>query len=46
MQQSILLLHDDSIELLEGKLLIGFRLIQNMRIMHHLQNLLISHRLP
>lgn len=45
-QTSILLLHDDSIKLLKGKLLIRVSLVQDVRVVHHLRNLLVSHRLP
>lgn len=43
--QSVLLLHDDGIELLKGKLLVAVSLVQDMRIVHHFRYLLVSHRL-
>lgn len=43
--KSILLLHDDGIELLKGELLVTLSLVENMRIVHHLDDFLIDHSL-
>ena len=44
--KSILFLADDVVELLKGEIFIGFSLIQNMGVVHHLHYLLVVHCFP
>jgi hypothetical protein len=43
---SVLFPGDNLVKLLKGKGLVRFGLIQNMRVVHHLKNLLVVHCLP
>lgn len=43
--RSIFFFGDDVVELFEGEILVGLGLIEDMCIMHHLDNLLVVHGL-
>lgn len=40
---SVLFLGDDGVELLESEVLVGFCLVEDMRVMHHFHDLLVIH---